>query len=277
MKRRRHPRIPEFPPLEELAPGAPFNPYALLEGWSVRKAIAGYPKLRPAAKFLYMFLADQVYTSDYDSHSQRTLADFVGLSVDQFQYHLARLAKHGFVKVAHDIGRQNYLWLLWHPVFAGCSPLTGRRTPVGGTGELRQGVPENSGTQRNYQRNYQRSASGDSRNGTSSRGSVEQTGEEEAKRWDDGENRPELPITESSETLTRRRDFASFWYSLSPVEKRNRAEAACRVHDRIQHLRTYLNGRDANAARQARQDIAASLAELAGLGFTLHTNGRKAP
>lgn len=296
VKRRRHPRVPEFPPLDQLAPGAPFNPYALFEGWSIRKAIAGAPKLRPGAKLVWLILADQVYSSDYDSHSERNLSELCALSARQFRRHLRTLGKAKLVHVAPDIGRQNYTWLLYHPLFAACSPLPPVRNVLGVRSEMSGGSGHNWPTQRNDQRNYQRSASADNRNATSSRGVVERNGrrngEEPRSReplpadTDNGEfvDSASPPFERTGDTpsgdatpgdsLALKRDARSFWFSLSTIEKRNRQDLARRVADRIHDLRQMAKHKDAEIARQARHEITRSLDELSGLGFTLHTTER---
>lgn len=298
-KRVRHPRVPEFPPLEQLAPGAPFNPNALFEAWSIRQAIARYSKLRASTKYVYFMLVDQVYVSDYDWNCQAELAGRCGLSVDQFQRHLGKLVKLRLVHVAHDIGKQNYIWLLWHPVFAGCSPLTHRTSAVGGTADVRQGVPHSSGTQRNYQRNYRGTGGATLDNATSSRGALPSDGRregEESPAWEplaaathDGyfvdPHAPPPGLDEYTragdagkpESLVVKRDARSFWYSFSPIEKRNRLERASSVHERVIYFRQFLQDPHADIQRQARTEVNRALAELGSMGFTLHSNGKGKP
>jgi hypothetical protein len=296
LKRRRHPRVPEFPPLEELAPGSPFNPYALFEGWSIRKAIAGAPKLRAGAKLVWLILADQVYSSDYDSHSERTLATLVSVSVRQFRRYLRALGKAKLVHVAPDIGRQNYTWLLWHPLFAYCSPLPPVRSVRGVRTEVSVGSGQEWPTQRNVQRNYQRMGSADDRNGTSNRTTPDWNGGREGEILESAPEGPPLAITSSrstrvrpssertrntpssdaaqSETIAVAKDARAFWYALEPAVKRNRWEQAARAHGRITHFRQFLKDSDAVIQRQAQYEMASALAELNGLGFTLHSHGK---
>lgn len=295
-KRRRHPRVPEFPPLERLVPGSPFNPNALYEGYSVRQAIGKFPKLSAAAKFVYVILADQVYTADYDWHTELNLAGLCGLSRRQFQRHLRALKKAHLVKVATNLGRSNYIWLLYHPAFALCSPLTPVISDVGGTTEASQGVRHIRRTQRNIQRNYQRSSGVTRLNATSSSVPLPSDGRRESeaptpgKPWpatsENGEivnqhspppaldDYPQAPHAGPSESLCLKPDARSFWYSFSPIEKRNRLERASSVHERVIYFRQFLQDPHAEIQRQARLEIQRGLAELGSMGFTLHSNGK---
>src|SRR4051794_24050208 len=97
--RRSKPRLPEFKPPELLRPGDAFNPYREFESWSVARALAGFRKLSPSAKWVYHVLAMECFTTGYDSHAQAELAVRVGLSVDQFQRHLWRLKKLHLVHI----------------------------------------------------------------------------------------------------------------------------------------------------------------------------------
>ena len=288
-----------FKPLEELQPGDAFRPYKLFEVWSVRGRILKSKKLRSGCKVVWVMLADECASSGHDRQSQVSLAEKAGMSLTQFRHHLGRLVKAKLVHVEPELGRVNYTWLLYHSIFAGCSPLTPSETRWGGPRESDEGVLGNPITQRNYQRNYQRTGGSSVEKGTSYRGELPRDGRRQGEdsparegtnpdfrerrdrqpSFAPREGEPATPTanTLEGEELVVARDARAFWYQLSPAEKRNRQESAAAVADRIIHFRQYLKDPHAEIVRQAEHEITRALAELRGYGFTLHTNGKRKP
>lgn len=297
MRRRRKPELPHFATLDQLAPGRAFNPYRLFEAWSVHRAIASYPKLRPGAKFLWLTLAHEVYTSGSDRHSQASLAERIGLSVDQLQYHLGHLVKAKLVHIEHELGRQNYTWLLYHPLFALCSPRTHRESPAGGTGLSRQGVPGFPGTQRYSSEELIRGYGVLGRNtATGSTGTDEngrRQGEEPFSEPNRGENfreringkppfapsqvEPSQPArgVPAAFSLELKPDFKRTWYGFSIGAKQNRREQAHSVAERIRHFQDFLKDPAEPIRRQARHEVNRAMAELSELGFFISPNHKE--
>lgn len=295
-KRRRHPRVPEFPPLEELQPGAPFNPFRLFVSGSVIRTIARFPKLGAGQKLVWLVLADQCLRSDYDWHSHRELAEICGISPRQFRRHLARLRKLKLVHVAADLGKSDHTWLLYHSAFAFCTPLTQVTSDLGGRSEVSYGVGQKRPTH-GLNMDSTWTSDGATRLKATSGGRAlppngrrvgedsparESTARDFREQVDRLQNPPPDERTENTpsgdaepgESLVVVKDARAFWYSLEPTAKRNRFEQAARVHDRIQHFRNYLKDPHAEIARQAEHEISRALDELRRLGFTLHTNGK---
>jgi hypothetical protein len=289
---RRKARLPHFATLDQLVPGAAFNPYRLFQPWSVVKAIAGAPKLRPGAKFMWLVLADQCFSSGYDMKSQASQAAYMGLSVDQIQYHLAHLVKAKLVHVEPCLGRQNYVWLLYQPLFAFCSPLTHRKTPVRGAGEFRQGVPENSGTHNLYSESLisipgvpellpTSRSSGVAGNGRrkGENPAVPENPKPDFRERRDGQpafapNGGELErilsgVTARAARVAPTKQLSQAWKRWTPHDRQRRFEQACRIHGRILDFEQHLKNPHHDIARQARHEINRSMAELAELGFYL--------
>jgi hypothetical protein len=296
VKRRRHPHLPDFRALSELAPFDPINPMRQFGSGQVIREIAAVKKMGPGQKLVFLLLADQCFNKGYDWHSQRELAAMCGMSARQFRRHLARLRKLRFVHVAPEIGKQDTTWCLYHPVFANCSPLPQDRSVLGVRSEVTEGVGQNWPTHEFSMNSSMTSDSATRLKATSGRGPVEQNGrrfgEDPQPRGSTPPDfryrrvrKPEPPSDERSEntrsgdadrgeSLVVVKDAKAFWYSLEPVAKQHRFEQAARVADRIQHFRKYLKDPHADIARQAQHEITGALAELRGLGFTLHSNGK---
>lgn len=293
-KAHRSPRLPHFAALDQLAPGVAFNPYRLFAGWSIRKAIATHPKLRPGAKLVWLVLADQCHEVGYDRHSQSSLAELVGLSVDRLQVYLDRLKRNHLIHVEHELGKQNFTWLLYHPLFALCSPLTHRETAVGGTAEPRQGVPRNRGTQRNYSEEFIRGDGGTevlpSSSGRAGTANGRRAGEVPSPSETPGESFRERRVSQpafasngvepatpeqglpSTPALTVRPDASRFWYALTPNEKRSRLSRGTSILQELAHFAGYLADPSRDIQRQARHEIARRKVELSELGFYLKPN-----
>jgi hypothetical protein len=297
VKRRRHPHLPDFRALSELAPFDPINPMRQFGSGQVIREIAAVKKMGPGQKLVFLLLADQCFNKGYDWHSQRELAAMCGMSARQFRRHLARLRKLRFVHVAPEIGKQDTTWCLYHPVFANCSLLPQVNSVLGGRSEVSDGVGQNWPTHE-FSMNSSMTSDGATRlKATSGRGPVEQNGR---RFGEDAEPRespapdyryrvvrplPEPPFERTDnppssdagngESLVVVREARAFWYALEPGAKRNRYAQAVNVADRIQHFRNYLKDPHAEIARQAQHEISRALDELRGLGFSLHSNGGK--
>ncbi len=275
---RKQPRLPEFAPLDQLAPGQPMNPYKLLVGFEARRSILAFRKLGQGGKNLWLLLADECFSSGHDRQTQEQLAGKLGVTTRQLRRYLVRLKKHHLVHVEPQLGRQDFHWLLFHSVFAGCSPLTPDNSVLRVRTETSGGSGQERPPQRNYQRNYQRSGRGTGAVGTSNEGSRADLGEELAKNGAKGENHGELPITESSSPLRVSKEAKAFWFSLTPFEKSRRFSLAERVADRIDHYRQYLSDTHPEIVRQARHEIERHSNELRSLGFFVQSpNGETTP
>lgn len=268
-KRHRHARLPVFAPLKEVKPGQAFNPYRSYYEPSVRRVVLADRKLRPGAKVVWLMLADECRGDGHVEQSQANLAARIGLSVDQFQRHLRQLIKRHLVHVEPELGRQNFHWLLWQPIFAYCSPYTPRGSAVGGTAEVRQDLPQKRGTHNKESFLLPYIGSVSPSKATSYRVPVDRNGEEEGKILSPENGAPGLPITGTNSTLQIKPDFRSFWYAFSPTEKRQRHAQCSRIAERVAHFRGYLHHPDAGVARQARHELNRCLAELSALGFYL--------
>jgi hypothetical protein len=266
-KRRRSPRLPYFRPLEELSLGDPFRPYKLFELSSVRGVVLASKLLRPGAKVVWMLLADQCASSGYDRHTQVNLAEHAGMSLTQFRHHLGRLVKLNLVHIEPELGRQNFTWLLYHPMFAFCSPYTPSETRVRDPRKPDEGILGNPITQRNYQRNYQRRGPQTVDVGTSNRGSSDANSEEETKAWRTQKTNGSFPITNRVSTLPVSAEAKTFWFSLSPLEKQKRQELGAIAAERVAYYRRYINETDRTIAGQARREVKRYLSELRSYGF----------
>ena len=269
MKKPRAHALPHCAAIDQLAPGVAWNPYNLFEGWSVRHAITSAKKLRPGAKLVWLILADEVYASGYDRKTQTSLAWLAGLSVDQLQRHLKRLVKAKLVHVEYSLGAQNFHWLLYSDLFANCSPLPPRNNAVAPPAEVRQGVPQKRGTQRNYQRNFQRSNGVDVNKATSYRGSPDANGRKHGEDEDAENTDAQAPITNRALTLAVKPEASAFWYGLSAHAKRNRQAQAASEREQIDHYSQYLKHPDPKIAHQARHEVNRHMAALSQLGFYL--------
>lgn len=299
IKRRRHPHLPEFRPVAELAPFDPINPIRAFGSGQVIRAIAGAPKLGQGQKLVLIVLADQCFNKGYDWHTQRELAAFCAISSRQFRRHLARLRKLRFVHVAPELGKQDTTWCLYHPAFANCSPLPPDRSVLGGRTEVSEGVGQKWPPHEFNMNSIMNRESATRLKATSSSVPVEQNGRMEGENLEPGESdaenfryridcKPSPAPSEGSHALTAAaaadgeslvvaRDARAFWYALEPGAKRNRLDQATRVHDRIRYFRNYLKDPHAEIQRQAKHEISRALDELRGYGFTLHTTGAKHP
>lgn len=298
-KRRRHPHLPDFRPVAELAPFDPVNPVRAFGSGQVIRAIAAAPKLGPGQKLVLIVLADQCFNKGYDWHMQRELAAMCGISSRQFRRHLARLRKLRFVHVAPELGKQDTTWCLYHPVFANCSPLPPDRSVLGGRTEVSEGVGQKR-PPHEFNMNSIMNREGATRlKATSSSVPVEPNGRMEGENpepaetpardfreridrsldapTDEGVSKSPPRSDDGAESLVVAKDARAFWYALEPGAKRNRLDQATRVHDRIRYFRNYLQDPHADIQRQAKHEITRALAELRGYGFTLHTTGAKHP
>ncbi len=290
-KHTRAARRPYFKPVEDLQQGDPFNPYKLYQSYSVAHELGRFKKLRPAAKWVWHILATECYSSGYDRHAQASLAFYAGLSVDQFQYHLARLKKLRLVHVEAELGRENWHWLLYHPLFASCSLLTPGKTPVGVPQNSGTYLPENSGTQSTYKSTYRDMGTPGIYDVTSIVVPPAQNGGEKAKVNGNGKNlaaisdneyavhsAPPNSCNQNGESTNPsgtqklpllKANARRSWNTLEKRAQEIRFERACELAGRINYLRQHLNSPDASIGRQARMQEAQAMRELSDAGFYL--------
>jgi DNA-binding transcriptional ArsR family regulator len=277
-RRRRKPAKPEFAPLEQLAPGQPFNPNRLFKGRSAREKILSFPKLAPGAKLVWLMLADKVYLRGYTEHTERELAGFVSLSRRQFGRHLRKLKKLHLVHSEPNIGSSNLTWLLFHSLFAFCTPLPSRISDVGVPADVREDSPHMWRGNNRVLRKLQGTGPATFAVGTSNGGSSDDPGEEWANPSAEAQAGREVPITERSSPLRVSKDARAFWYSLSPHEKGRRFSLAEAAAERVLHFRQYVDNPDRNISHQARHEVERYANELRSLGFYLTSpNGQEKP
>lgn len=269
-KKRRHaPRLPQFRPTAELEPGDPVNPYRYLQRLYVDKAIMSTRKLRPGAKLVLMLLCNEVYQSGYDKHTHENLAAKVGLGRRQFERHLYHLVKAKLVHVEREFGRQDFHWILWTPLFADCSPWTPVINDDTPTSETTEGLRRNVTTQRTSQRTYSTKSGATRLFHTISVDNVPANGRKKGETREPEREGGELPITDSLTTLQIAPAARSFFYSLTPHEKRNRYDQAGRLLDQLAVLRQYLGDPHPDIRRQTEHEIRRRVLELEEIGFIL--------
>lgn len=242
--------------------------------WSARRAIMSWPHLHPGAKLVWLILADEVYSSNFDRKSQASLARLAGLSLRQFRRHLAALVKAKLVGFRPDLGRQNYTWLLYADLFASCSPRTPVNSVLGGRTEMTGGVGHKRPTQRNYQRTYQRNGAPFGRS--------DPTGSQEPSngRRKDTAFPQSFPQSENGAekippgTLRVTRQAYPFFTTLNKHEQRARYADAQRCVDQIRHLEEAERDPDPKIQRAAAGELKAWRAQLSTLGFYITPDER---
>ncbi len=265
-KRKGKPRLPEFPPVDRLVVGQAFNPLRLFVSGSAHRAIAQEKKLSAAGKWVWVVLADQCYAKGYDWHSEQNLAELAGMSRRQFQRHLRRLKKLHLVHIETELGRSNRTWLLFHPLFALCQPLTPVTSDVPPTTETSQGVRQK---RRTHEQDHEQDASRGTRTfveATSYSGVVDLRDGKTVNGSGHEEGSPEVPITDRASTPRIRLERTPGWYSLTDTEKRNRFEQIDRLAREMDYFWEHLESPDKNIRRQARREVDRRLAQLIARG-----------
>lgn len=273
-RRRRRPALPHFAALEHLAPGQAFNPFRLFEGWSARGAVLAFRKLRPGPKALWLLLADQVYASGHDEHSQSELARRLAVTPRQLRRYFRQLLKLRLVHIEHSLGVSNFHWLLFHDLFANCSPRPQDKDVRRGRTEVSEGSGHKGPTQSTYQRNYQRNGGATEFQTTTGSVPSDQNGRRQSENSPPEESPdPDFRYRRDCE-LTLKPDFKPHWYVFTPNEKRMRLERASGVHEKILHFQTFLKDPAEPIRRQARHEVNRLMAELSSLGFYIQTETR---
>jgi DNA-binding transcriptional ArsR family regulator len=278
MKRRRRKRKPQLPkcrPLDQLEVGQPFNPLRLFVPYSVTRAIAASRKMGLGTKLVLIVLTDQCRLKGYDYHTHANLAEMLALSRRQLERHLAHLKKLKLIHVEAELGRPDYTWLLYHPLFASCSPWTPVTSDVPPTTQTTEGVRRNSHT---HGKDHGKDALTDAiglRQGTSYRGDHAQNGENKAKTPANGNPSGKLPITDRAFTLQVKPDHRQFFYSLTAHEKRRRYDAAGRLLDELAYFEKHRSDADHAIKNQAEIEIGRRRRDLSDLGFWLATPAKE--
>lgn len=292
--RRRNPRLPDFKPVCELQTGDAFNPYRDFSPYTVRRELLRSTKMRPGAKVLWLVLAQQCWKYGHDWNEQSSLAEKCGLSRRQVERHLAALQKLRLIHVEPTLGRANRTWMLYHPLFAGCSPSAPVTSDVPPT-TLVTDTYDTSGSHNIYSnRALNPWGTLGIYKGTSSRGAVAQKGGEKAKGNGNGkamaagsdneysvQAAPPNHVSFSGEgpnpSGTQRPPLLKAnarrsWNTLEKRAQEIRYERACQLAGRIQYLRQHLNSPDAGIGRAARVQEAQASRELSEAGFYLPNN-----
>lgn len=274
-KPHRTPRLPKFKPLVELQPGDPVNPYRLFRSYTVHQTILAHPKLPAGAKLVLLILCDQVYGSGFDKHKHANLAPMVGLSVRQLERHLKRLRKLKLVHVEQELGRQNFHWLLWHPLFASCSPLPLDTSDGPPQTQMSEGVRRRGRTHRNSSEELNYYRQGDFNQSTFPSGAVVPNGQTKGEdSWPAG-SLPDGADNGETVNLTLDPQAAKNFRYLPQSAKRAITIEAENLNQEIQHYRQYVNDPDHSIAHQARHEIERRLHQLGELGFIVPAHNER--
>ena len=261
------PHSPEFKPLGELQVGEPFNPYRVFVYGEVLREVLRFGALNDGQKNLWILLADQCQRRGTSLKSQGRLAAMLGWNPRKLRRNIRVLKKLKLVHVEWNLGEPARTWLLYHPLFALCSPL-GTDTSVLPLGQ--NVSPDRVKTVPNMDLPHGSiHGRGDTtfNVGTSNRGTSEARAEEMAKRQTKKNHDAALPITNRVETISVSADFKSHWYSLTPREKQIRWENAARAAEHVAHYRQYINEKDRTISGAARHQVQRFLREVRALGF----------
>jgi hypothetical protein len=258
---------PRFAPLDQLQIGEPFNPYVLFVYGDVLREVLRFGKLKAGDKLLWILLADQCQKRGTDKHSQSSLAVMLGMSPRQLRRHMQRLKKLKMVHVEWALGMPARTWLLYHPVFALCSP-RGTDKNVLTLGQERPKGWDRNGHNMDLPHGSLHGIGDTTFDvGTSNRGTSEARAEEKPKIEPAKLRDAPVPITNRVSTLSVSEEAKAFWYSLSPLEKQKRSELAAAAAERVAYYRQYLNETDPTIASTARREVKRYLGELRGFGF----------
>jgi hypothetical protein len=258
---------PKFAALDRLKVGEPFNPYKLFVYGEVLRKIAMLPDLTDSGYKLWTLLADQVQKTGSDTHSQANLAIMCRWDERKFRRIMRELKDLKLVHVEWHFGRQSETWLIYHPVFALCSPLI--RTNL--SAELGQIYPRS--TDKNVL--HMDLLHGDLHGrgdttfnvGTSNGGTSEAPAEDKANNQPPKNFKAAVPITNRVTTLSVLPEARSFFSSLSSAELKIRYANGERSAERVAYYRQYINETDRTIASQARREVKRYLDEVRALGF----------
>ncbi len=251
------------------------NPYRLFVMVAVRAAVLAFRKMSPGAKLLWLYLADTSYIKGFDWHSQANMAIALGISHRQLKRHLARLVKLKLVHIHHHEGKQNRTWLLYHPLFASCSPMGGDTSGLAAGSDMSQALGQIWPTQRIVRRKEDQTRSGDASRVPTSGGAVARNGQKTRPPESPNGSSNQVPITDRLSTPQVFLNQLPGWYSLNETERRNRADGIYRLVAEITHYQKYLDDEDASIGRQARIEVAARMRELEKSGVLNTPNSRR--
>jgi hypothetical protein len=247
--------------------GEPFNPYKVFVYGEVLREILRFGGLNDGQKNLWILLADQCQSRGTSWRSQSRLAAMLGWNPRKLRRNIRVLKKLKLVHVEWNLGEAARTWLLYHPLFALCSPLGTD------TYDLTLGQKVSQDRDKTVPNmdlpNGSIHGRGDTTFdvGTSNRGTSEARAEEMAKRQAKKNRDAALPITNRVETISVSADFKSHWYSLPLREKQIRWENAARAAEHVAHYRQYINEKDRTIAGSARRQVDRYLSEVRSLGF----------
>jgi hypothetical protein len=272
---RRKPQLPKCRPLDQLEVGQPFNPMRLFVPYSVVRAIAATSKMGLGTKLVLLVLADQCRLKGWDWHSQANLAELLGISSRQLRRHLEHLKKLKLIHVEAELGRSDHTWLLYHSLFASCSPWTPVANVLPPRTEVSGGVGHFSPT---HGKDHGKDALTDGIGfspATSSRGAPAPNGEDKAKTPGNGKGLPSDADNGYPVSLQVKPDARQFFYSLTAPEKRARYERAGKLLDEIAYFNEHRKAPEHTISQQAKREISRRRRDLSDLGFWLATAERE--
>jgi hypothetical protein len=260
-------RALKFAALDRLKVGEPFNPYKLFVYGEVLRAMAAFSELSDSGYRLWTVLADQVQNNGIDTHSHTKLAGMVRWDDRKFRRIIRELKNLKLVHVEWNFGRPARTWLLYHPVFALCSPLI-RTNLSSDTGQIYP-LTEDKFVHNMDLPHGSLHGRGDTtfNVGTSNRGTSEAQAEDKAKTPPPKNDQAAVPITNRVSTLSVLPEARSFFSSLSSAELKIRYANGDRAKERVAYYRQYINETDRTIAGQARKEVHRWLSEVRSLGF----------
>lgn len=259
--------VPEFPPLDQLQIGDAFNPYEVFVYGEVLRKVLRFGGLNDGQKTLWILLADQCQKRGFDTHSQTELAAMLAWKIRKLKRNIRELKKLKLVHVEWNLGEPARTWLLFHPVFALCSPRGSvKNDPTLGQiwpkGSVKNGPNMDLPHGSFHGRGDTTFVVGTSNRGTSDAGAEDKANKQEPK------NTPQRqPITNRVETLQVSAEAKSFWFALPPREKQIRLERAAVAAERVTHYQQYIEHTDHTIAGQARREVKRYLDNVRSLGF----------
>jgi hypothetical protein len=266
-KRKHKPKGPVFAPVERLEIGAPFNPYKQFVYGEVLRQVLSCGMLTDSQAKLWILLADQCLGHGFDRHSQTRLAAMLAWKPRKLRRHLRELKKLNLVHVEWNLGAPSRTWLLFHPLFALCSPVgqvkndlrVGQIWPKGQVkNDHNMDLPHGSLHGSNHE---------SSNVGTSNSASSAARGDDLANGNGWRKAGFAVPITNRLETLAVSPTAKAFWFGLSPLEKKHRRELAEAAAAKVHHYRQYINDSNHEVAGQARHEVKRWHSQVRAHGF----------
>lgn len=252
---------------ERPAIGAPFNPYYVLVRGEFNRAVLSSTDLDDSQARLLLLLADQCEKLGYDIHSQDKLARKCGWKPRKLRRHIAELKKAGLINVICPDGKNTFTAILYHSMFGNCSlyDRSNLAYQVGQTWPTRSAkfglhmdLPHGS---------FHGLGNSTFDVGTSIGEKQAAPVVENANNNGRKKRRGTLPITNRLETPQVSADAKSFWFSLSPTEKRLRMEQVHRAAKWVEHFLQHIDSPNQAVARQADHELKRYLGRVRALGF----------